>query len=118
MPKQSLLAALGKPGQRPGYQAPPSAYQQSYSPSLASSDESHENSFLSSAGSIHQGHPGAQRSVSNSTTTSQLSSMYGRERATITPRGIRRVDDVYHLVKERVAQWSYLMQWYNGWVLG
>lgn len=122
MPKQSLLAALGKPGQRPQgqYQAPPSAYQQqSYTPSLASSDESHENSsatFVSSAGSIHHGHPGSQRSLSNSTTASQLGSMYGRERANITPRGIRRVDDVYLLVKERVAQWSYLMQWYNGWV--
>jgi hypothetical protein len=31
-----------------------------------------------------------------------------------TPRAIRRVEDVYHLVRDRLVAWSYLMQFYNG----
>lgn len=120
---QSLLASLGKAGNRSpaGYNAPPSSYalHGSYSPSLTSSDESHDTSgylFGESsrgAGSIHHGVSG--RSVSGSTTSSQSGTMYGRQQMpTLTPRNIRRVDDVFMLVRERLIQWSYLMQWYNG----
>lgn len=30
--------------------------------------------------------------------------------------GVKRIDDVFRLVKERVFGWSYLMQWYQGYV--
>jgi hypothetical protein len=41
--------------------------------------------------------------------------MYGRSQApSQIPRNLRRVEDVFVLVRERVFQWSYLMQWYNG----
>lgn len=29
---------------------------------------------------------------------------------------IRRSDDVFKVVKDRVFSWSYMMQWYQGWV--
>ncbi|BEJ13725.1 hypothetical protein CspHIS471_0308990 [Cutaneotrichosporon sp. HIS471] len=110
----SLLAALGKPSRSSpgGYTAPPSAYMQgSYSPSLTSSDESHDYTLGESsrgAGSIYHG---VGRSVSGSST----SSMYGRAQVpSQIPRSVRRVEDVFVLVRERVFQWSYLMQWYNG----
>ena len=34
--------------------------------------------------------------------------------------GIRRPEDVFRIVKERVFGWSYMMQWYQGlvWALG
>ncbi|KLT41443.1 hypothetical protein CC85DRAFT_286475 [Cutaneotrichosporon oleaginosum] len=85
--------------------------QGSYSPSLTSSDESHDASYNfseRSAGSIYHG---VGRSVSGSSS----SSMYGRSQApSQVPRNVRRVEDVFVLVRERVFQWSYLMQWYNG----
>ncbi|WOO83427.1 uncharacterized protein LOC62_05G006952 [Vanrija pseudolonga] len=107
---QSLLAALGKPGQR-GYNAPPSSYAApaaSYTPSIASSDESHETSNFYPDSSTR-----GARSVSNSTTTT-AASIYGRAASVGAPVAIRRPDDVYRLVRERLAAWSYLMQWYNG----
>lgn len=53
--------------------------------------------------------PSSGRSIS------QSSSSMGpiRERSS-GPRAVRRVEDVYALVRDRLIAWSYLMQWYNG----
>lgn len=60
--------------------------------------------------------PAGGRSVSSSTANSISMSVYGHghTRSGSTPRSIRRVDDVFSLVRERLVAWSYLMQWYNG----
>lgn len=91
--------------------------QGSYSPSLTSSDESHDPSSYAFGGEGSRGAGSIYHGVGRSVSGGSNSSMYGRAQApSQIPRNVRRVEDVFVLVRERVFQWSYLMQWYNGYV--
>jgi hypothetical protein len=42
-----------------------------------------------------------------------MNAIYRSSGGSSGPRQLRRVEDVYHLVRDRLVAWSYLMQFYN-----
>lgn len=128
--QQSFLQALGKPRQSltsssapsTTHSSPPSAStltlvaDEFYSP--ISENDSTSMSSRSMSVSTHGHPPGSFTIPGGGRSSSQTYSIGGKEKGKDAEgkNGVvlRRPEDVYKVVKDRILSWSYMMEWYQG----
>ena len=124
---QSLLQALGKssssntqirtsaiPIPPPSSYIPPSSTSSHFPDSISGSNNGDIHETASSRGSIGYSNPiHSSRSVSGMSVAGKDSGS-GQSSGKDPKVFVKRPEDVFKVVKERVLSWSYLMQWYQG----
>ena len=125
---QSLLQALGRNPSRtsaipihPGYTTPPTSTSSTFPDEIYSPDSpfAPDSSSSRAASSSYNVPLNSSRSVSSGTTSAAPGGTGAGvgdrdKRVQAQAQLIKRPEDVFKIVKDRLFSWSYMMQWYQG----